>query len=115
MENQGATGLAIIFNATKVFPMARGGKPGKKKTPRTSEELLLVEDQLQQIQSIFRDIRNEMRENQVSTVELALGTVQLYVEKMKPLVEKFYGEFRSQLAVEMAKRARERVKASRQG
>lgn len=82
------------------------GKTGKKKLPHTVDDLLAIEDRLQQLQAVFRQIRNEMREHQMPSVELPLATFVFYLSTIEPLAQKYYGDFRSQVAVEAAKRMR---------
>jgi hypothetical protein len=86
----------------------------KKKLPRTVDDLLSFEDRLQKLQGIFRDIRNGMRENDMPTIDLAIGTFEHYLNLMEPLAEKYLGEFRSQFAVLSAQRTREKIKAERE-
>lgn len=80
----------------------------KKKLPRTADELIQVEDRLEKLRAFFRDIRNGMREAQMPTVDLTLGTFNHLLGLMEPMAEGFDGDFRKQRAVKAAKDLQDR-------
>lgn len=79
-----------------------------RKVARTVTEIQAIEDRLAGLQHEFREIRNSMRESEMETVDLALNTFTLYLDKMEPMAKKYRGQLEEQQAVLSAKQARER-------
>jgi len=92
--------------------MAAENPEGKKKKPRPASELLEIEDRIDKMKGDFRDIREGMRAEGMETVELAIGSFNLYLGWLEVLAKKYRGEFESQAIVKKTREMREKKKAA---
>jgi hypothetical protein len=83
----------------------------KKKVPHTAAHLLAIEDQLERIKAIYREIRHGMESADVQSVELATGTAMFYLSEVEGFAERHRGEFHKQKALAHANKTRERIAA----
>lgn len=82
------------------------GKAGKKKLPHTLDDLIGMEDHLQRIQQKIRQIRSGMKENGISSIELASGTFVMHLEYAEEFATKFFAEYELELAAVSAQKMR---------
>lgn len=92
--------------------MAEKNPEGKKKTPRPATELLEFEDRIDKMKGDFREIREGMKAGGMETVDLALGSFNLYLGWLEVLAKKYKGQFEEQMMTKKAKDEREKRKAA---
>ena len=86
----------------------------KKKLPRFITDIQEIEDRLSRLQQEFRDIRVKMRDNNMPSVELAMGTFLFLLEKIEPLAKKYAGQLEEQLAVMLMQRKKAEKMAAKE-
>ena len=105
-ENQGGVRLREFSTFSRRAGRMADDTSGKKKIPHDPNALLAIEDHLERIKKIFRDIRQEMSAAGMPSVELATGTTVHYLTLVEGFAEKYQGDFRKQRGTFLAKRAK---------
>jgi hypothetical protein len=85
-----------------------GSKPGKKKLPRSVEDLIAIEDRLDRMKGCFRQIREEMQKSGLASVDLACGTFLMFLDKLEPLAVSYAGEVASQVMIAQLERLKKK-------
>lgn len=85
----------------------------KLKLPRTLGDIQTMEDQLQEVSQILREMRRKMKEKSLETVELMTGTFNLYAKKLKDFAEDFDTQLDRQIRDKIAADAKKAAKATR--
>lgn len=82
-------------------------REGAKKVPHPAEAFLELERRLKQVQDDLRDLRTRMRDAEMESVELTLGTFLHHLGQIEPLAKRFLGKLEEQITVREVKKARE--------
>lgn len=82
----------------------------QRKLPHPPSELQEIEDRLAGLQTIFREMRNSMKEADLPEVLLSMGTFVGFVGKMEVLARKYRGELDAQATEYKVQRFREKKK-----
>jgi len=110
LENHGWQAVTPNPRFTEQRKMAAENAEGKKKKPRPASELLEIEDRIERMKGDFREIRDGMRLEGMETVDLSIGSFNLYLGWLEVLAKKYRGEFESQVMIKKTREAREKKK-----